>query len=120
MATNEWDWQLYPETEGFVSGAVRSFLDGNSYADVLRKEIESTSSTRFIDWVDSMEVADGAVNEEDLRRLGYVKDPKASAAGTVYVHPGKFFPIVLHSERFSRLSIKVKNRPIRSTLSLSA
>ncbi len=98
---------MYPETEGFVSEAVRSFLDGNSYADVFRKEIESTSSTRFIDWVDSMEVADGELNKEDLRRLGYVRDRKTSAAGTVYVHPGKFFPIVLHSERFSRLSIKV-------------
>ena len=28
MAMNDWDWQLYPETEGFVSGLIRSFLDG--------------------------------------------------------------------------------------------
>jgi hypothetical protein len=107
MVMNDWDWQLYPETEDFVSGLVRSFLDGNSYAEVIRREIESTSSTRFIDWADSMEIADGKVNEQDLQRFGYVKDPKASAAGTVYVHPGKFFPIVLHSNRFNRLSINV-------------
>ena len=104
---NDWDWQLYPETEGFVSGLIRSFLDGNGYADVVSREMESTSSTRFIDWVDSMEIADGAVNEEDLERLGFVKDRKTSVAGTAYIHPGKFFPIVLHPERFSRLSVNV-------------
>jgi hypothetical protein len=107
MAMKDWDWQLYPETEDFVSGLVRSFLDGDSYADEIRREIESTSSTRFIDWVDSMEIADGEINEQDLQRFGYVKEPKTSAAGTVYVHPGTFFPIVLHPDKFNRLSINV-------------
>jgi hypothetical protein len=108
-ASNAFDWQLYPETEAFLSGLVQSFLKCAGYADIVRREIESTSSTRFIDWVDSMEVPKGTVNEEDLSRLGYLKEPKIGAAGSVYVHPGAFFPLVVGDEKFQRLSLKVEN-----------
>jgi hypothetical protein len=107
MVMNDWDWQLFPETQKIVSGSIRSFLDGNGYADVIGKEIEATTSTRFIDWVDSLEIPDVVMSGKDLERIGYQKDSRISAEGTVYVHPGKFFPIVLRADGSYRLSIGV-------------
>lgn len=103
----EWDWQLYPETDEFVSGLIGSFMDGNGHADVLRSEIENTSSTRFIDWVDSMEIPEEDIGAEDLERIGYVKDSSKSVDGTVFNHPGSSFPIILRTDRSYRLSIGV-------------
>lgn len=103
----DWDWQLYPEAESMVFGLVRSFLDGNTYANMIRGEIENTSSTRFIDWVDSMEIPDTIVSGQDLQRIGYIKDSKASADGAVFNHPGAFFPIILRADGTRRLSICV-------------
>lgn len=100
---------MYPKTETFLSGLVRSFLDVNDSADLLRGEIEGFSSTRFIDWVDSMEAPNGTPIKENLLQLGYVREPKISAAGDVYLHPGAFFPIVLRADKTYRLSIKVED-----------
>ena len=109
MAPKDWDWQLYPETETFLSGLVRSFLDGNSYADSLSAEIERDTSTRFIDWVDGIELPHGTVTAEELARLGYIKEPELSVGGDAYAHPGAFFPIVLRADKLHRLSLKVEN-----------
>jgi hypothetical protein len=108
-ASNAWDWQLYPETEVFLSGLVGSFLEGHGYANELRQEIERTTSTRFIDWVDGMELPREEVRQEDLLRLGYVRNDRIKASGDVYVHPGAFFPVVLQEGRSHRLSLKVEN-----------
>ena len=105
---NEWDWKLFPETEAFLSGQIRSYLDGNRYAEMVRGEIENITSTRFIDWVDSLEIPDNIVSDQDLLRLGYVKASVISATGDVYVHDGgTFFPIVLRPDMEYRLSLKV-------------
>ena len=108
VATEEWDWQLYPETEAFLSGLVRSFLDRNGYADIVRGEIESATSTRFIDWVDHMELPIAEVSGNDLARFGYERRGPAGEDGNVYGHPGgRFFTIILRSDGEHRLSIKV-------------
>jgi hypothetical protein len=104
-----WDWQLYPETEAILSRLVTSFLEGYGSANALRQAIEETSSTRFIDWVDGMEVPREEVREEDLLRLGYVRNNGIEASGDVYVHPGAFFPVVLQDGRSQRLSLKVES-----------
>jgi hypothetical protein len=110
MATSDaWDWKLYPETEAFLSRLVGSFVEGHGYTDTLRQEIEGTTSTRFIDWVDGMEVPKEGVAEDDLLRLGYVRNDGIEASGEVYVHPGAFFPVVLHDGMSHRLSLKVEN-----------
>ena len=135
VANNEWDWKLFPQTEAFLSGQIRSYLRRNRYADVVRGEIENTTSTRFIDWVDSMELPDDIVSEQDLLQVGYVKWSVIGGASDVYVHlGGKFFPISLRPDKEHHLSIKVddldrflaanhlsqriagrKNAPLRST-----
>jgi hypothetical protein len=108
VTMKDWDWQLYPEAKLFLDGLIRSFLKVNHYADVLRGEIENTSSTRFIDWVDSLEVPADTVTGEELIRLGYAKENTIIAAGDVYIHPGAaFFPIVRRADRVHRLSLKV-------------
>jgi hypothetical protein len=107
MGMSDWDWQLYPDTERAISGLVRSFLDGNGYASAIGRDIGETSSTRFIDWVDSMEVPEEMMSGIDLERIGFVKDPRVGTGGPVYIHPGKFFPIRLRGDRSFRLSINV-------------
>ncbi len=99
---------MYPETETFLSGLVRSFLNGNRYADLVRGEIENTSSTRFIDWVDSMEIPKGTATNQDLMGLGYVKERAIGLDGEVYKHHGgAFFPIMLRDDRHFNISLKV-------------
>ncbi len=99
---------MYPETETLLSGLVRSFLKGNRYADVVRGEIENTSSTRFIDWVDSMEIPKGTATDEHLTRLGYIKERTIGLDGEAYRHHGgAFFPIMLRDDQRYNLSLKV-------------
>lgn len=87
---------------------VRSFLNGNHYADAVRGEIENTSSTRFIDWVDSMEIPKGTATGQDLMGLGYVKAQAIGLEGEVYRHHGgAFFQIMLRDDRHHNLSLKV-------------
>ena len=108
VTMKKWDWQLYPEAETFLNGLIQSFLKRDHVADVFRGDVENTTSTRFIDWVDSLEIPDGTVTGEELRRLGFVKESDLSATGDVYCHPGAaFFPIVLNADRIYRLSLKV-------------
>jgi hypothetical protein len=104
----DWDWQLFPKTETFLNGLLRSFIIGNRYADVMRGEIEDTTSTRFIDWVDSIELPERELSGSQLIGFGYEKEPGLSSTGDVYVNPrATFFPIVLRADREHALSIKV-------------
>jgi hypothetical protein len=87
------DWKRFPETEVFIAGCLESALAGNPFAAELARRMREETSTRFVDWVDHLVLADRPGRGAELSGLGYQREaPQAAAEPAVYGHRGGIFP----------------------------
>ncbi|QDV37079.1 hypothetical protein [Tautonia plasticadhaerens] len=94
------DWQRWPETEAFLAERVRSALEHNPFAADLARRMAAETSTRIIDWVDHLVLAERPGLVEELGGLGYaVADDAYGVSEPSFRHPGGQFPAVAVARR---------------------
>ena len=77
-----------------------SALEGNAFAARLAERMRDETSTRFVDWVDHLVVADPPGLARRLHALGYARQAEPYAVGApVYAHPGGVFPRIAVADR---------------------
>lgn len=90
------DWQLHPGAEAFVDARIDEALAGNAFAAELSRRMREETSTRFVDWVDHLVVADRNGLARELHGLGFRREPSQYAVeAPVYGHPGGIFPVIV-------------------------
>ena len=98
MSTTEpdpFDWKRWPEAEALVARLLAEALERNRFAAELSRRMLEETSTRLVDWIDHLHVADGPGWERQLTSAGFVREPAAGSFGPpVYGHPGGMFPRV--------------------------
>ncbi len=103
---DRFDWKVYPETGVFVNGLVAAFLKGNRFAASLSKKMYDETSTRFIDWVDHIQIPSSEYGKSDLAKVGYKKTGTCTH-GDVYRNDGTYlFPIILNEDGEFRVAVK--------------
>jgi hypothetical protein len=87
------DWQRWPETESFLEGKVQSALGNNAFAAELARRMGDETSTRIVDWIDHLVLADRPGLVEELGRLGYARAADSFGVNEPsFRHPGGQFP----------------------------
>src|SRR5262249_10216393 len=79
----------------------------------LAERMKTETSTRFVDWLDHLVVSDEAAPVEELRRLGFARQPIHHGVGAaVYAHEGAVFPRLVVASgsgpRIPQVAIKVE------------
>ena len=90
----DFHWEPQPEAQKLIDGLIEGFLAACPEAATLAGRMRDEAGTRFKDWVDFIEVADGAEIRERLLATGFTHEPQPGAPGC-YVHKGAIFPAVL-------------------------
>jgi hypothetical protein len=93
------------------------FIDRCPQADRFAATIETTSSTRFFDWVDNMSLPSDMLDRAELSKHGFVE---ASGEKDVFLAPGTYlFPLRFHDGE-AELALKVDDLDaFRSAWSIS-
>ncbi len=91
-------WQLWPETEAALQGAIDAVLEAVPEARNFARQLERTTSTRVLDWIDHLELSGGEMAQRRLEALGFEVENVAVPHETLsFHHPGAQFPRVLVS-----------------------
>ncbi len=103
-------WKLYPDAWKFLAARVKLFMNYHKYVTELAGRIERATSTRFIDWVDHMVLAEEDFDTKVLTDLGFteVKDERLIQDGRLFRHEGStIFPIIVRPGGIEELAIRV-------------
>jgi hypothetical protein len=94
------EWLRYPEAEAFVMDKLDQFVSSAPPARTLQADLIVHTSSRLVDWLDHMVLADGDTLRGQLTELGFEPEEVPAEAGdTVYFHPGAIFPrLVLRAD----------------------
>jgi hypothetical protein len=97
---DNYDWNLYPEAEKFLSDLVDEFLEGNKFAKSLAGRMEKETSTEIFDWIDHIVIPTSKIDANKLRKYGFEEsDLKAESSVKVFKNKGSIlFPILLKDE----------------------
>jgi hypothetical protein len=103
------DWQPQPQAQALVSELVTTFLGRCPGAANLARAMKHDTGTRFIDWVDSIQVKRSESLRGRLQEVGF--DRRAvPGAPDCFIHDGGMFPqIVLDTAPETRVAIKVES-----------
>jgi hypothetical protein len=94
--TPRFDWQRYPEAEAFLSEKVGQFVGAVPFARALEANLILHTSSRLVDWLDHLVLADGDTPRGQLVDLGFEpQEVPVEPGDVVYRHPGALFPGVL-------------------------
>ncbi|HEY7116709.1 MAG TPA: hypothetical protein VH475_08990 [Tepidisphaeraceae bacterium] len=94
-ALTQFTWECQPRAEQFVREVVASFLERSPVAKRLAERMKTETGTRFVDWVDYIELADTPEHRRQVQAAGYVQKPQWAYEGeTCWVQPGGVFPLV--------------------------
>jgi hypothetical protein len=95
-ARRAFDWQRYPEAEALVDRMIAAALGGNRFAAELALRMQTETSTRFVDWVDHLVVAERPGLVAELEAVGFRREWQGNYAVNVPVfgHDGGIFPRV--------------------------
>jgi hypothetical protein len=108
-SANQFDWDLYPDLERFVTTNVNSFLAHHSFGRTLSEKMMSQTSTRFVDWVDHIVLPESEVESGSLERLGLeqVHTSGDLEDARVYRHLGSYlFPILVGEGDRKEMALK--------------
>jgi hypothetical protein len=90
------EWLRYPESEVFVIEKLDQLVATVPPARTLQSDLTVHTSSRLIDWLDHLVLADGDTPRGQLADLGFEpEDVPAEPGDTVYRHPGAIFPRVV-------------------------
>jgi hypothetical protein len=93
------EWLRYPEAEAYVGEKLAKFVREVPPAAALRADLMLKTSSRLVDWVDHVVLADGDTPRGQLAELGFeLQDVPVDVGDTVYHHPGALFPGILLRE----------------------
>ncbi len=104
----QFDWKPQPDAWKLVNDLVGGFLAACPDAKQLAERMRDETGTRFIDWVDTIEVARAPELRDRMLKSGYELRPLPGAA-ECYHNPLGIFPrIVLKDSGATRVAIKVE------------
>ena len=90
------DWLRYPEAEAFLLSLWDEFLAQAPPVQALGEQVAVHTSTRLVDWLDHLVLADGKGLRTQLDDLGFQpEDVPVEPGDTAYHHPGALFPRLL-------------------------
>jgi hypothetical protein len=91
------EWLRYPEAEAFVSARLEQFMTDVPLARALQADLILHTSSRLVDWLDHLILADGDTPRRQLAEFGFEPEevPLATPGDRVYYHPGALFPRVV-------------------------
>jgi hypothetical protein len=94
------EWLRYPEAEAHVSEKVDAFLASVPLVRNLQADLIVQTSSRVVDWLDHLILADSNTARGELADLGFeVEEVAAPPGDTVYYHPGALFPRLVLRQR---------------------
>lgn len=100
-------WSPQPQARALLEDLLAGFLDRVPGAATLAQRMRTETGTRFVDWVDYIQVRRSAEVRARLRAAGFVRTP-VPGAPDCFVHPGGIFPrIVLGAAAARQVGIKV-------------
>ncbi|HRP62370.1 MAG TPA: hypothetical protein PK400_03675 [Phycisphaerales bacterium] len=100
-------WKPESDAQAFINELLTEFMDRCPPASHLAQRMRHDTGTRFVDWVDFIEVRDDAGVRRRLAEVGFEPRPR-SAHAEVFEHDGGIFPqVVLAETRSMRVGIKV-------------
>ncbi len=92
-------WLRYPEAERYIDAAVSQFVVALPPAGALKTALHRRTSTRLIDWIDHLVLADGDDVRAELHTMGFEPEAVPAEMGhAVFYHPGATFPRLLLRE----------------------
>ncbi len=115
----QWQWKPQPEAAALVRDLVNDFLARCPGAALLAERMKSDTGTRFIDWIDTIQVPGSDELEARVLATGFAHIPtltlrgdeptdKRAGSPKAFTHAGGIFPtIMLHIEPVQRVAIKV-------------
>lgn len=109
MSKPSFHWEPQPEAQALVREVVDHLLSRCPRAAELARRMRQETATRFVDWIDSIEVPAREDWEARLAKAGFACRERAGA-GRVLVHAGGLFPtFVVSDTTVHRVFIKVES-----------
>jgi hypothetical protein len=111
-ALTQYTWERQPEAERLVRELVETFLSRTPEAARLAERMRTETGTRFVDWVDYIELPDRPEHRARIAAAGYLERTEwAYEHASCWVQPRGVFPIlslsVLSTAAEMELGIKV-------------
>jgi hypothetical protein len=104
----KFDWKPQPAAQQLIDGLIADFLARCPGAARLAEQMKTATGTRFVDWVDSIQVPASDPLKARLTEAGFQKR-SLPGAEVVYINEGGIFPPVLLSVAPGlRIGIKVE------------
>lgn len=116
LELEKFNWVPQPAAGRFVSGLIQRFLAACPAAATLSYRMLNETGTRFVDWVDYIQVHKTAVIEARLAEVGFSRRPQPGAEDC-FVHEGAIFPTILLSDTDPGLHIGLKVDSVSDFLS---
>ena len=106
----EWDWELHSDADKFLKDVVNDFRNSCEACARLAGRIESSTSTRFFDWVDHIVISASKADPQVLMKLGFKEQEACSEQGArVFRHDAcTLFPVLFSDGRKTEIAIKVE------------
>jgi hypothetical protein len=94
--TKEFRWLRHPESSVYVNKKLDEFVAALPPTHALRTNLMARTSSRLVDWLDHLVLADGDLPRGQLADLGLEQEEVTTEPGdTVYYHPGAILPRIL-------------------------
>jgi hypothetical protein len=98
----QFNWTPQPDAAAIVGELVNGFLDANDTARMLATRMRDETGTRFVDWVDHVEVPAARADIARWKSAGFADETIDGTA--CLVHHGGIFP-ALHIAKTDRLRV---------------
>jgi hypothetical protein len=93
---DNFSWHRHPDAETLVGKLLSDFTTALPAAASLESALATETSSRLIDWIDHLVVADGPSTRAQLTEVGFEREEVPAEAGDqVFFHPGAIFPRVI-------------------------
>ena len=90
---DHFSWRRHPEAETLVGELLGGYTAALPAAAALEVALAAVTSSRLIDWIDHLVVADGRTIRDRLQAVGFEpEDVPAGPGDQVFYHPGAIFP----------------------------
>ncbi|MBX3359053.1 MAG: hypothetical protein KF745_11585 [Phycisphaeraceae bacterium] len=102
----QFQWKPQPQAQALINAIVDEFLKACPSSAELARRMKHESGTRFVDWIDYIQVHRTPELRASLTAAGFIRRA-APGAPDCYVHDGGIFPqVVLDSNAVTRVAIK--------------
>ncbi len=87
----QFDWQTQPRAAALVREVVEDFLNRCPQAADLARRMKSDAGTRFIDWIDFIQIPRSGDLRQKLMDVGFTRKP-VPGEPDCFIHEGAIFP----------------------------